>query len=381
MKIIIIPNMPVMSGRHYCIAKELVRQGHTVEYFMWAQPYGMNRKALVKHLFTSLISKSYDYEEFTVHTSRRLPYFWPVLNGFIFKAQLRKLFKSSSADVIITESYTNETEVPKELPYIYDLADNYAGPAEVYGGPLYKLAFKLLGVRRVMKNHCANAKAVTVVSQALYEYALPHSKTVVKIPNGVESQYIKAVTKKARNPHSLVYATGFGVWSRAIETLEAVVELRLEFPHIELTLIGDGTEIPRIKKFIQEHSAQDYIRLSGYVYDRKELYELMSQSAIGLNISDKNTWRDASHPMKVMDYCALGLTVVSTNLREVEALNFENIVFLSDKPGHGLKNAIKLALTYRGDTEKISRRVLHYYSWEKLTGVFLAIMQHEVGSQ
>src|ERR1700729_2899186 len=121
MKIIMIPNMPVMAGRHYCLAKTLVEQGHEVHYMMWELPYKVSLKKIVSHVFTSLVPKTYKHEKFIVHKSIRLPYFWPIINGLIFKKQLRSLFKKIDADIVITESYTNETEVPKDLPFIYDL--------------------------------------------------------------------------------------------------------------------------------------------------------------------------------------------------------------------------------------------------------------------
>lgn len=370
MKIIIIPNMPVMSGRHYCIAKELMAQGHEVHYFMWSLPYGMKPKELTKHLFTSLFSKTYHHEDIKVHTSRRLPLFWPYINGWIFKVQLRRLYKKLDADFIFTETYTNETEVPADLPFIYDLADDYAAPADIYGSKVYKLGFRLLDVKGVMKRQCQNAFAVTTVSKMLTDYANKYSKSVHKIPNGVESEIIDYTVKtyghKVNNPHSIVYATGFGQWSRAIETMQAVVDLRSEYPDIELTLIGDGVEAEKMKKFIIDTNSNSYIHFLGYIYDRKKLFKIINQSSIGLNISDKNKWRDASHPMKVMDYSSLGKKVVSTDLSEVRALNLPNIYLITDK--HSFKVMLKKALDENKEYfPEVSKEILTSYSWSKLT--------------
>lgn len=359
-----------MSGRHYCLAKALVEQGHEVHYYTWALPYNTGVKALIKHLFTSLLKKEYTHEEFHVHTARRLPYFWPVINGIIFKKQLRNLFKQIDADIIITESYTNETEVPKDLPFIYDLADDYAGPADVYGSPLYKFAFRLLDIRGVMKRQSQNAVAVTAVSDMLVNYAKPLNENVVKLPNGVEDAIVKKILRakqEKKSQHSIVYATNFGPWSRAIETLETVTALREEFPDIDITLIGSGSESDNIQQYIIDHDAEHYIHYLGYIYDRERLFQLLSQSSIGLNISDKNKWRDASHPMKVMDYSALGIKVVSTNLREVEALGYENIYLFSDEANkNSFSDALRKALNDRKTYPKVSKEVLSKYSWDKL---------------
>ena len=366
-----------MAARHYCIANELQAQGHEVIYFMWQHPFGITKKELLKHLFTSLIPRTHQQRGFTVHKAVRLPLFWPVINGWIFKAQLRRLFKTNDADIIFTESYTNETEVPKELPFIYDLADDYAGPSEVYGSRIYKLAFRLLGVRTVMRRQCKNALAVTAVSSMLYNFAKQFNDNTALVPNGVERDLIEnaLVKRQSVKPHSLVYATGLGPWSRAIETLETITELRKEFPDISLTLVGAGTEVPKIKRYIKEHNAEDYITYTDYIYDRQELFTLQGQHAIGLNISDKNAWRDASHPMKVMDYSALGMKGVSTNLVEVEKLEYDNLFVFSDTDKRrGFKSVLRQALKATPQTYKeTSDYVLANYSWDKLVSTIFSV--------
>lgn len=380
MKIIIIPNMPAFSGRHLDIANNLIKQGHDVNYFHWELPYGVSLKNIWRHLITSLSVKNYKLEKLEIHKVIRLPYFWPVINGWIFKWQLRKLFKKLDADIIITESYTNETEVPKDLPFIYDLADDYAAPADVYGSPIYKLAFKLLGVKKVMKRQCQNALAVTAVSDILVKYASKYNKNVYKLPNGVDTEIIKKIKKaKNINPHSMIYVTGFGKWSRAIETLEAVVKLKKVFPRLELTLAGSGIESENMKKFIYKNNAENYIHYLGFINDRKKVFGLINSHAIGLNISDKNKWRDAAHPIKVIEYSSFGKKVVSTDLDEVNNLKYPNLFIFSDKSkNNNLINTLRRALIdTRTDKEfsNASEKVLTKYDWKKITSNLLDIVK------
>ncbi|HUC90001.1 MAG TPA: glycosyltransferase family 4 protein [Patescibacteria group bacterium] len=388
MKVIIVPNAPVMAARHYCIAKTLIEQGHEVHYMMWALPYSIKPSEMLKHLTTSLFSKTYKHEDITVHTARRLPYFWPFINGWIFKSQIRNLYKKLGADIIFTESYTNETEVPKDLPFIYDLADDYAAPADVYGSLIYKLAFKLLGIRKVMQRQCKNAIAVTAVSEILYNFGKQYNDNVHMLRNGVDKDVIEVTLKDKKsfptNKHSMVYVTRFGQWSRAIETLEATITLKKEFPDLELNLVGEGTESEKMKAFIKEHQAESYIHYHGFIYDRKKMYGLMNQSTIGLNISDKNKWRDAAHPIKVIEYSALGKKVVSTNLVEVEALNFPNVFTFSDD-GHGddLVGAMRRALNDNRDNrnfEDVSKHTLKTYDWSDIVKQLTDLAsEHEKG--
>lgn len=381
MKIIIVPNMPVMNGRHYCLAKTLSEQGHEIHYLMWALPYKIKTNELIKNIFTSLVPKVSKYENFIVHKAIRLPYFFPYINGLIFKHQIRKLFKDIKADIIFTESWNNETEVPKDLPYIYDLADDYTAPADVYGSLIYKLAFKLLGVKTVMRRQCQNALAVTVVSKILNEYAKKYNNNVYKLPNGVDKKIIKKVIKDKstypKNKHSMIYVSGFGPWSKAIKTLQTVVKLHKEFPLIDLTLVGSGIEVPKMLNYIKENNAESYIHFLGFIKDRKKIFELINKSSIGLHISDKNKWRDSAHPIKVLEYSALGKKVVSTNLDEVKILNFPNFFIFSDGKKDSLINSMRLALKDKRnntDFKNTSDYVLNTYSWENLTKILTKII-------
>ena len=383
MKIIIIPNSPVMAGRHYCLANSLVEQGHEVHYLLWELPYHMKSVDLIRHLATSLFSKEYKQDGFVVHKVSRLPYFWPHINGLLFKHQAKKLYKKLDADIIFSESYTNETGVPKGIPFIYDLADDYAAPADVYGSPIYKLAFKLLGVRRTMEKQSKDALAVTAVSETLCNFAEQYNKQALKLPNGVDTEIIKEVLKdkstRSKNKYSMVYVTRFGEWSRAIETLQTVLELRKEFPKLELTLVGEGTETKKIQKFISDNNAEEFIHYLGFIYDRMTMFSVINQSAIGLNISDKNKWRDAAHPIKVLEYSALGKKVISTDLDEVKALGYSNIFMFSDKDKrNNLKSVMRKALKAQRNEKKykaVSERVLKEYNWSKFTNKLVDLIK------
>jgi len=335
------------------------------------------------HLVTSLFTKEYKYEKVTIHKVRRLPYFWPVVNGWLFKYQIRKLYQNLNADIVFSESYTNETEVPKDLPFVYDLADDYAAPADVYGSPFYKLAFKLLGVRKTMKNQCKNALAITVVSDALYKYAKKFNEKVYKLPNGVDKEIIEKVKKDKstypKNKYSLIYVSAFNQWYRPIKAMQAVVTLRKELPLIDLTLIGAGIETNKIKEFIKTKHVENYIHYLNFVRNRKTLFTLINQSSIGLNVSVKNKFRDAAHPIKVLEYSALGKKVVSTDLEEVKKLKFPNIFIFSDKSQKdNLVNIMRKALLDKrnhSDFNDISNQVLRDYNWVRLTAKLENILE------
>jgi len=383
MNVIVIPGMPRIAGRRYHIAKTLAEQGHNVHYLVWDLPYRLGFSQIITHLRTTLLAKEYPYEGFTVHKIRRLPFFWPYINGWLFKYQLRKLNNSVKADFIFSQSYTNETEVPKDLPLIYDLNDDNVAMAEVYGSLIYKLAFRILRVRTVIRRQCQNALAVTAVSEATYAIGKQYNKRVFKLANGVDTKVIKEVINSKstypKNKFSIVYVTGFNQWSRPIETMQVVMKLRKEFPSIELALIGEGTETKKIEEFIKGNKVENYIHYLGGIYNRKKLFSLINQSTIGLNISEKNKYRDAAQPIKIFEYSALGKKIVSTDLEEVKILDFPNVFIFSDNTGsNNLLNAMRLALKDDSTYEDISSRVIANYDWVKLSRELVTIFKESI---
>ncbi|HUC95544.1 MAG TPA: hypothetical protein VMR76_01120, partial [Candidatus Saccharimonadia bacterium] len=383
MVIIIISDNPKLSGRPFFIAETMVRKGHEAHYLIWDSPYRINRKAFVKHLFTSLKTKEYKLSSVTVHKIGRLPYYWPYVNGLLFKYQVKKLYKKVGADLIYAATYTNETEVPKKLPFIYDLADDYSAPGDLYGSLIYKLAFKLLDVKGTMKRQCQNSLAVTAISDILVNYAKQYNNVVIKLPSAIEKETVKKILQNpsiySSNDYSFIYISIFGQWSRPIETMQAVLELRKEFPEIDLILIGPGVEVENIKMFIKNNDAEEFIHYLGPIYNRTTVFTYIKQSSIGLSASIKDKFRDAANSVKVLEYSVMGKKVVSTNLAEVESLHFPNIFTFSDtKKGSGLKNTMREALLYKttnNEFKDISDYVLREYNWDKLTDDLLDLIK------
>ncbi len=381
MTFIIIPTQPNLRYRPYIIANDIAAHGYKVHYVVWDDPFNMERKDLLRHFLTSFLPKKYQCEKITVHKFARLPYYWPYINGQLFRYQLKKLYKSLNADLVITETCTNETEVPKSLPFIYDLADDYAAPAELYGGLFYKMSFKLLDVKGVMRRQCKNALAVVAVSDKLIDFAKQYSEITFKLPNGVEKDLVEKALHWPRqtiNPYSFIYVSAFAQWSRPVSAIKAVIELRDDFPGISLTLIGPGitnAESDKIKQYIKDNNVSQYVHYLGPIFDREKIFDHIGKNAIGLNISIKDKLRDAAQPVKVVEYSAMGKKIVSTDLAEVKSLkNFNNIFFFSDKLGPNLKTAMREALLHKGTPNEyrdVSKRVLRDYSWNAITDKLL----------
>lgn len=376
MNIVLIPHLPTLYGRRYNLAKSLVAQGHTVHFIVWDNPYGLSLAGLLRHIagsFTASVRQ--DEAGFTIHKVRRLPLFMPFINGLLFKWQIRRIYARHACDIILSQSFTNETEPPLDLPIIYDMNDDHAAFAKVYGSALYKLAYKLLTVQRVIRRQCTSARMVTVVSDRLLAIAGQYNNHVVKIPNGVEESITHALPTTTK-PHSVVYVSTFGKWAHGADVVAAIGHLQTTIPGIHLDLIGDGTEMPAIRQKVAELHLEQYVTIHGWIRDRRTLFNYIASADVCLNISEKNSFRDAASPMKVIDYSALGKKIVSTGLDEVQKLHLPNVFIYDDTQGTaGLQKALLQAFETPVDAAAVQGIIRSQYTWTVLIKKMFAFLE------
>ncbi len=356
LKIIFIPMLPTLFGRRYQLSKYLAKRNE-VHLILWNMPYPVTLKNLLSNLKESWRYKRFNKENIIIHKIRRLPFFWPPINRWLFQKQIRKIFDNFNVDIIISESFFSETEPPQDLPIISDLNDHYEAYAEIYGSKFYKLAYKLLKVEETVKGQLKRARAVFAVSDILVRQAQKYNSNVYKIPNGVESWVISKKYNRKKydfGRHSLIYVSIFGKWSGLLDLLHVIYELKKDFKDIKLVLIGEGFQIPEAKKLIRILDLNKNVKLFGSVWDREKLFEIIYSCEVCLNISQKDAFRDAASPIKVFEYSAMGKKIVSTDLEEIKRLDFPN-VFIYEEGDHqkNLAGAIKKAFQKEIDVDKV----------------------------
>jgi glycosyltransferase involved in cell wall biosynthesis len=367
MKIIFIPHLPTLYGRRYNLAKSLAKQGHEVHFIVWDMPYPLTIMQLIKHCANSLKKGTYKQDNLIIHKVRRLPLFWPFINGSLFKYQIKKIYNLHDVNLIISQAFTNETVTPKNLPLVYDMNDNHMAFANIYGSWFYKLGFKFLSVNHVIERQCRQAILVSVVSDKLFFIAKKFNSNVVKVPNGVE-EYALHVKQQKVKKHSIIYVSTFGKWSQVIEVMNVIGELKNQLPDIHLDLVGDGTEIEAAKQKAEELGLKKWVTIHGKISNRVKLFDLIAMNDVCLNISEKNAFRDAASPIKVIEYSALGKKVVSTDINEVKALEFPNIFIYSEKSfGNSLQETIINAFKSKIDTSGIRNIIKKAYTWDHLS--------------
>ncbi len=377
LRILIIPMLPTLYGRRYQISKYLALKNE-VHLILWDMPYPITLKNVLFNLRNSWNCKKFKNENITIHKIRRLPFFFPIVNKWLFQKQVRKIFNDFNIDIIISQSFTNETDPPLDLPIIRDLNDYYEAYAQLYGSIFYKLAYKFLDVKNTVSNQIIRAKAVFAVSDILVDQAQKLNSNVHKIPNGVESWVLskKYGTKKYNfGSHSLVYVSYFGKWSGLLNLLRVIFVLKKVYEDVQLIVIGDGPLISKAKNLIKELHLEENIKLLGNVWDRDRLFEIVNSCEVCLNISKKNIFKDAASPIKIFEYSALGKKIVSSNLAEVQSLGYPNIfIYNEDINNNNLIKTIKYAFHKNISEGDIKLRV-RQSTWENITNRMVKIIE------
>jgi len=104
MNIILIPFLP-SAVRAHPMAKYFVNAGNNVHMVLWDMPYPITLDNIWDNIKNSWRYHKYIKEGVIIHKIRRLPFFFPPINKWLFKNQVRVIFKKFDVDMIISETY------------------------------------------------------------------------------------------------------------------------------------------------------------------------------------------------------------------------------------------------------------------------------------
>jgi len=387
MKISIISNWhaDLFVSRGYHLAKHLAELGDEVHYITW-DPHPTNVSAIKTNLSSSLKYAAHIKDGVVVHKIRRLPFFFPPINGYMFRQFLARLSKREGLDAIISASMSNELEPPFDLPLIYDFWDHQEIFWDMYAGPVSRFGMKhVLNQRKTIHTQVKHAGAATAVSDILVNYAkkINPDIPVYKIPNGVDSLFLEtslAPPQDKLGKYSMAYESVFGEYANLPKLIEATKLLKASYPDIRLMLAGDGVSVPAAKELVGSLGLSEQVTFLGRV-PREKLPSIINRCEIGLCPFVKNLYTDSAFPIKIMEYTALGKRIVSSDLEEVKLLGFPNITLYDESKGvEQLANAIITA--FNADTDQRgTRKLASRYTWRSIAQQFRGVLQEVVAQR
>jgi len=250
-----------------------------------------------------------------IHTSKNLPFSTntdDIIKQLEFTLSINHLYKELHAnrpDVVLSETsevgwISSLVTKKMRLPCIIDAHGLLFAEQIGNGYQNWKKTF----LRE--KEGFQNCQHLVVVSEKMKEYVsnemgIEKSKITI-VPNGSD---LISPNAKYEKPLNVIYAGLFAYWEKVHDFLDLAKKAPKQ--HFKFFLAGKGANenqiIDRIK---QEDIPINYL---GYV-PKQKISKLLSKMQIGIAPSTKDLARQIASPIKVFDYMAAGLPVVTPNI-------------------------------------------------------------------
>jgi glycosyltransferase involved in cell wall biosynthesis len=187
------------------------------------------------------------------------------------------------------------------------------------------------------------------------------------LAHGVDFDHFQVEPVKKRSENRPVVGF-FGALSSWLDfgLLEQLARMR---PDLDFVFIGPAdTDISSLEKF-------DNVRLAGRIHYH-ELPEAAADFDVAIIPFSITEMTRSVNPLKLMEYLACGLPVVSTPLPEVK--KFADNIYLADS-AEEFSSAIDLALAEDSTARQKKRRELaRQFSWEKVAGILSSLIEENL---
>lgn len=196
------------------------------------------------------------------------------------------------------------------------------------------------------------------------------AKNVVHVTNGTDtSMYGKAAIPAPPGGKLTMAFLETSIVMSGIEYLFSAISMlvREGIVNMELVLIGFVDENGRMAALIDEHGVGDHVRYLGTM-PSEDLPEKLQSVQIGVNPLPSGPHRDETYPIKIFEYMAAGLAIVSSDLRGTASVIKNNQTGLLVPPdnaeafAHGLRKVIT-DREYREMLAQNAKQAALQYDW------------------
>jgi glycosyltransferase involved in cell wall biosynthesis len=240
---------------------------------------------------------------------------YSITRHFRFMKELNHLVKKGAYDFIVGSSdpllgilgyYISKKY---KIKYIYDMQDEYS----------YYDTYKIPLVKCLDKNAIKNSDIVLTVSDSLNQHISKfRKKHVYTIQNGVDLKLFRKVPKntarkilKLPKGKIIIYVGEISRFKGADVLIEAFKEVKKVIPDVRLLLSGKILDNIDIK--------QDSIIYREYPH-REEVALALNAADVSVVPNRKNAFSEYCFPYKLLEYMAVNLPVVSTNVGDASII-------------------------------------------------------------
>jgi len=226
------------------------------------------------------------------------------------------------------------------------------------------------------------ADYIRVVAKGIKEKLLSFDideKKISVIENGTDVDFFKPMNRrKAKkligvNPDYFYvgFIGMFAVWQGLDYLLYAIPEVLKVHSDVRFLLVGDGPLMPKVKKAILELEKGKVILTGSVPYSKANLYINAFDIGVAPFIRKRNDGMVS--PMKVRDYAACGVPIITTKIRGLEMVEEEGIgILVPPNDAKALSNAIIKLIKDAKVREKMGKKGRKFaeesFSWKNVAG-------------
>lgn len=236
-------------------------------------------------------------------------------------------------------------------------------------------------LQRLEVSACRFADHVFVATDPLKDRLVNLGYPAEKVTPILNSPQVLPPPKTQPQPYVVVYH-GTIVERYGLETvLEALALSAQQAPHIELHLFGsdvDAAYLDRLKRTASELGVADRVAFSGYVAPLA-LRQVLSSADLGIVSMRRPSHIDLAYPMKLFEYLASGVPVLSVRTEPLEELFAGEVAFYEESDAEDLARALARLANSEGPRRSLlpprDGRLAEELSWPEQERRYLEVVE------
>lgn len=336
-----------------------------MSYFSWANLTSMY-KALISEMHYSQFFNEIIWNERARRTRKA-----------IGMTATKFLDLTKNVDVLHAETHSaaivcSRIKQKTRIPYVFDM--HGLVPDEARGAKTSNYLVKFL--EKVECEAVKNADYITVVSNLMKKYINEKYKKpleqILVAPNGSELHPKKAFFAL---PLKVIYGGNFAYFERVLDFIK-ISEI-LKSSEYQFFLLGDGVVRNEIFDYINTNHI-DIIYLGKK--PKEEALQWFCDMQVGVAPSTKDLVRKVASPMKVLDYAACGLPVITVNVGEWSNMikKYDGGIVTENSDPQEFADAIKQLSNeklWKQKSDNVRIMVQKEYLWDKVLEPFVKIYE------
>lgn len=342
-----------------------------------------NKIKVIRFQYAPEILENIAYNDGIIDNLKKNRWLYLLLPFFFISQTLivYKLIKDNKVDIIHVHWI-----IPQGIPILLNWRFIKKKSVKIittsHGSDLY--AFNNLFGTYLKKQILNISSALTVVSGSMKKFVEKNyklKKPVTVIPMGTNFNTLFKPSSKEKDKNKLLFV-GRLIEIKGVDYLiESLKYITNEFPDIQLTIIGNGSEKSKLSRIVEKNELEKHIHFVAHL-DQKQLLKYYQTSTIAVFpfIKDNKSQQEEGFGLVVVEAMGCGCPVIVGNVSSMKdiVVNNKNGIITDVKEPEELARTIITLLKSPELQKKFSlnsrRHVIKHFSWEQTSNNFLSLI-------